>query len=92
MRRIFETVSDVLETWEGQMTKKKQKQKNKKQKQKQKQKQNKNKKTTDPHKESRTKKEEKVRTMKICKTCVGTTRACNRKKKEFAKYIICGLQ
>ena len=35
--------------------------------------------------------EKKVRTMKICKTCVWTTRACNRKKKVFAKYI-CGLQ
>ena len=39
------------------------------------------------------KKKKNVRTKKICKTCVRTTRACNRKKKkEFAKYIICGLQ
>ena len=31
----------------------------------------KEKKKTDPHKESRAKKKNKVRTMKICKTCAG---------------------
>ena len=86
MRRISETVSDVLETWEGQNIfsvkwQKKKKTENKKQKtNKQNKKQTKQNKQTnkpktktkqkqnpiDPHKESRAKKNKKVRTMRIC--------------------------
>ena len=57
-------------------------------------------KTTDPHKESRAKTEEKGKDnenlQEMCKnhqdSVTYTWRACNRKKKEFATYIICGLQ
>ena len=52
------------------------------------------KKTTDPHKESRAKTEEKGKDNEnlqdMCKNHQGLP--CNRNKKEFAKYIICGLQ
>ena len=57
-------------------------------------------KTTDPHKESRAKTEEKGKDNEnlqdMCKnhqdSVTYTWRAYNRKKKEFATYIICGLQ
>ena len=59
-------------------------------------------KMTDPHKESRAKTEEKGKDNEnlqdMCKnhqdSVTYTWRACNRKKrkKEFATYIICGLQ
>ena len=70
MRKISETVSDVLETWAGQniFSLKWQKKKKKKKKKK-----------TYPHKESRAKKEEKGKEnfQDMCKNC----RACNRKKR-----------
>ena len=42
-------------------------------------------------KKSRAKKEEKGKDNENLQDMCRTTRACNRKKKEFAKYIICGL-
>ena len=36
-------------------------------------------------KKAELRKKKKVRTIKICKTCVRTTRACNRKKKGICK-------
>ena len=65
MGRISETVSDVLETWEGQNI------------------------FSVKWQKSRAKKEEKG---KDNENLLKTTMACNRKKKEIAKYIICGLQ
>ena len=86
MRRISETVSDVLETWEGQniFSVKWQNNKNKN-----KTKQTKN--PTDPHKESRAKKEkgkDHEHLQDMCKNHQGL----QHKKKELAKRIICGLQ
>ena len=53
----------------------------------------KEKETTDPHKESRAKKEEKGKDnenlLDMCKNHQGLP--CNRKKKEFTKYIICEI-
>ena len=85
MRGISETVSDVLETWEGrskcllsQMTKKKKKKKKKKT-------------TTDPHRESRAKKEEKGKDNGNLQDMCKNHRACNRKRGNL-QNIICGLQ